>query len=486
MNTNSYIVSDKQIELDFQLAPFDLWATKVHVLMLSKQKIIEEKIAKNILTAIAEIEKELQSGKFKIDPDKGLHLTIEAKVIEKIDSDGFFMHTARSRNDQVWTAEMLYLREKALEVMDKLLKLLRLLKSLTEKHILTIMPGYTHMQPAKPTTLGQWNMAYFDMFSRCFDTLKYIYQKYNLCPLGAVESYGTSWPIDRSYTADMLGFESVWEIPQEAISSRGLPQLANLDGLQNIAIVISKIAADLLLFTTFEFGYVSLGDSTAVQMGAVTGSSIMPQKKNPDVLELLRSTAPQIIGYSSIVANLLSNLPMGYNRDVREVKQYLESGFSKVGDALELLTEVLKTMEVNKKKMYQSVIENYSLSTDLADYISQQKGLPYRKVYKLVGELVKEKISNKKSLTDLSAEELKELNLTNGELKMVFNPLEAVMKRKHIGGASKQVMKKIVRERKKKLNAYTNWIASAWMKINSAKEKTKEAITNFAVSDYYR
>ena len=243
-----------------------------------------------------------------------------------------------------------------------------------------------------------------------------------------------------------------------------------------MSIVISKIVVDLLLFTTFEFGYVSLGDGTAVQMGAVTGSSIMPQKKNPDVLELLRSTAPQVIGYGSIVANLLSGLPMGYNRDVREVKEFIESGFTKVGDALESLTEVLKTMEVNKKKMYQAVLQNYSLSTDLADYISQKKGLPYRKVYKLVGELVRDKISKNEALTDLSDMELKKLNLTPGELKMVLNPLEAVMKRKHIGGASKQVMEKIVRERKKKLNSYTNWIASAWVKINSAKEKTRKEI----------
>ena len=479
MKTNEFIVSKIQQTLDMNIAVYDLWATKVHVLMLLKQKIIEKKIAKNILAAISEIDKELQTGKFKIDPDRGLHLTIEAKVIEKIGHEGYFMHTARSRNDQVMTAEMLYLREKELNLADSLFMLLKTLLGLSEKHLLTVMPGYTHMQPAKPTTLGQWNMAYFDMFTRCFDTLKYIYQKYNLCPLGAVESYGTSWSIDRSYTADLLGFEGVWEIPQEAISSRGFPQLAYLDSFKNIAIAISKIAADLLLFTTFEFGYISLSEATATQMGAVTGSSIMPQKKNPDVLELLRSTAPQIIGYDSIAGNLLAGLPMGYNRDTREVKEYVESGFSKVGMALESLTQVLKTMEVNKEKMYQAVLQNYSLSTDLADYLAQKKGLPYRKVYKLVGELVRDKIFNKKSLADLSAQELKELNLTEGELKMVLNPLEAVMKRKHIGGASKQVMEKIVRERKKELNSYANWIKAAWLKIKSAKEKTGKEINEF-------
>jgi len=353
-------------------------------------------------------------------------------------------------------------------------------------HIETIMPGYTHMQPAKPTTFGQWCLAYNDMFIKCFENLEYIFDKYDLCPLGAAESYGTSWNVDRAYTARLLGFSKVWEIPQEAISSRGFPQLAYLGVLKDIAIVISKIACDLLLFTTFEFGYISLSDMTAQQMGSVTGSSIMPQKKNPDVLELLRSISSRVIGYESIVANLLSGLPMGYNRDTREVKEYIELGFTKVEQALESFTGVLQTIQVNKDRMYQSVVKNYSLSTDLADYLSQKKGLPYRKVYKLVGSIVKDKIVNKKTLSHLTAKELTEesgkidmyFNLTDGELKTVLNPLDAVMKRKHIGGASAPVMKKIVEERKKIFISYSNWIESTWVKINSAKEKTDETINN--------
>lgn len=458
------------------LVPYDLWATKVHVLMLAKQNIIRKGIAGKILNGLGEIEKEFQQGKFVIDPDKGLHLTIEAKLIEKIRDAGFFMHTARSRNDQVMTAELLFLREKVLYLSDKLLKLLKVLKDNAEKQIQTIMPGYTHMQPAKPTTFAQWCLAYFDMFEKCYVTLIYYFEKYNLCPLGSVESYGTSWPIDRKYAADLLGFTGVWEIPQEAISSRGFAQLGYLSALKDISIAISKIASDLLLFTTFEFGYVTLSSKNARQMGAVTGSSIMPQKKNPDILELLRSSAPQIIGYESIVANLLSGLPMGYNRDTREVKEYIESGFSKVEGALESLRQVMQTMQINKKKMHQSVLDNYSLSTDLADYRAQKKGLPYRKVYKQVGELVREKITNKESLTDLSAKELAEMNLTHNELKAVLNPLEAVMKRKHIGGAAVQVMEKIVRNRMKTLNSYANWIASAWEKIISCKKKTRKEI----------
>jgi len=486
MKTNEFIVSKTQQALDLNLVPYDLWATKVHVLMLVKQNIIEKSKARNILSALFEIGNEFKQGKFSIDPNKGLHLTIEAKVIEKIGDDGYFMHTARSRNDQVMTCEMLYLKEKALKMMKQLLDTQETLTAKATGHIETIMPGYTHMQPAKPTTFGQWCLAYNDMFIKCFENLEYIFDKYDLCPLGAAESYGTSWNVDRAYTARLLGFSKVWEIPQEAISSRGFPQLAYLGVLKDIAIVISKIACDLLLFTTFEFGYISLSDMTAQQMGSVTGSSIMPQKKNPDVLELLRSISSRVIGYESIVANLLSGLPMGYNRDTREVKEYIELGFTKVEQALESFTGVLQTIQVNKDRMYQSVVKNYSLSTDLADYLSQKKGLPYRKVYKLVGSIVKDKIVNKKTLSHLTAKELTEesgkidmyFNLTDGELKTVLNPLDAVMKRKHIGGASAPVMKKIVEERKKIFISYSNWIESTWVKINSAKEKTDETINN--------
>lgn len=488
MNTKKFIISDKQIELDMKLAPYDLWATKVHVLMLEKQKIIEKSCTKSILTALAEIEKEFNQGQFTIDQGCGLHLTIEAKVIEKIGNDGYFMHTARSRNDQVMTCELLYLRENVLGLMDQLISVQKTLINQATKHMKTIIPGYTHMQPAKPTTFGQWSLAYHGMFVKCFDTLQYFYDKYDLCPLGSVESYGTSWNIDRVYTANLLGFGSVWEIPQEVISSRGFPQLAYLGVLKDIAIVISKIASDLLLFTTFEFGYISLSEATAVQMGSVTGSSIMPQKKNPDVLELLRSMSSQVIGYETIVANLLSGLPMGYNRDSREVKEYIELGFSKVGNSLESLIDVLQTVKVNKEKMYQNVLKNYSLATDLSDYIAQKSGLPYRKVYTIVGSIVKEKIADEISITQLSAKEIMEfgkkmgvnVSLTDSELKAVLDPLLAIVKRKHIGGSSPSIMEKMINKRKKVLTDQSNWLKNMQNKISLAKKKTDLAIKNLS------
>ena len=457
MNTDAFIVSDKQIELDMKLVPFDLWAGKVHVLMLGKQKIIKKSVCIKIIKGLDEIEKEYKKGKFSIDPSLGLHLTVEKCLIEKIGEDGYFMHTGRSRNDQVMTEELLYLRERVLEVFSNLLKLLRSLIDSAEEHIMTVMPGYTHMQPAKPTTFGQWCLAYSDMLFQCAETLQYMFDKYNLSPLGSVESYGTSWPIDRSFSAKLLGFSKVWEIPQSAISSRGFAQLAYLGGLKDIAIVISKIASDLLLFNTFEYGYVDFSSKVAQQMGKVTGSSVMPQKKNPDALELLRSISPQVIGLESIVANLLSGLPMGYNRDTREVKEYMELGFEKITQSLNVLMTVIKNVKLNKEKMYKAVMENYSMATDLADNIAQKTGLPYRKVYKEVGETVKNKIKENILLTSL-------------------DPAQAILKRKHIGGSNPQVMKKMIKERKKLLSFNHLWVESNRDKIEKAKIMTQKEI----------
>lgn len=484
MKTDEFIISKTQQALDYNLVPYDLWATKAHILMLNKQKLIKSSATQNLLKALTEIEKEYNEGKFSIDNNLGLHLTIEAKVINKIDTNGYFMHTGKSRNDQIMTCELLYLKENIMSVCSGLIDIQKVLLDLGKKHIGTIMPGYTHMQPAKPTTFGQWSLSYLDMFTKCLHTLQYVFEKYDLCPLGAAESYGTSWNIDRKYTAALLGFLGVWEIPQEAISSRGFPQLAVLGVLKDIAIVISKVAADLLLFNTFEFGYIELPDELAKQMGSATGSSIMPQKKNPDVLELLRSTSPQIIGYESIIANILSSLPMGYNRDTREVKEYMNLGYTKTVNSLSMLTQVLKKININKDKMHKSVVDNYSLATDLTDYISQKSGIPYRKIYKLVGSLVKDKITKGIPITDIKTDGLQKLSqdlginisLSEEELQKVLDPLVAISKRIHTGGSAPSSMKQLIKSRIKLIKDYSYWLKTKELKIKNAKIKTNEEI----------
>jgi len=486
LGITDFIVSPKQMSLDMTMVPYDILGTTAHVLMLYKQKVIKKEEIKIILKALQKIEKEFKEGQFLINPNKGAQLSLEEKIIEKTGVVGFSVHTGRSRNDQVMTTEMLYLKEQILIVIQKLALIQKELFSLAQKHVYTVMPGYTHMQPAKPTTFGQWCLAYYYGFSKTLETVKHFYQLYDQNPLGACESYGTSWPIDRQYTTNLLGFKEPWEIPQDAISSRGFPQLGYLTALSEICLVASKLAQDLLLFNAFEFNLIALGDMVAQRMHPITGSSVMAQKKNPDALELIRSTAPQVSGFVSIVSNILSNLPMGYNRDSREVKEYIDLGLTKTLAMLNALEMVLNTIQVNKEQMKKSIIANYSLTTDLADYISQKNKVGYRLIYKIVGQVVNEKINSGKLLGDISvheiikkAEELKiKLIITEKELEELLDPQNAVAKRQHIGGSSPKSMNTSLNKVKTNIEELDLWLENKQKLVSISKEKIHKQIIN--------
>ena len=406
LSTAGYIVSQTQMSLDLKMVAFDLWGTTAHILMLHKQKIISDKNITSILKALLEINKEVKEGKFAIDPKKGAQLTLEAKIIEKIGDAAYSVHTGRSRNDQIMVTEMLYLKNEIIGLIKSFMPILTELFKLAKNNIYTIMPGYTHMQPAKPTTFGQWSLAYLNGFVKSIKTIEHYFNLYDINPLGACESYGTSWPLDREFTTKLLGFSKAWEIPQDAISSRGFVQLGYLTGMAEVCLVASKLAQDLILFDSFEYGMICLGDEVAQRLHPITGSSIMAQKKNPDVLELIRSTAPQVTGFVNIVANILGSLPMGYNRDSREVKEYIDLGLTKTKAMIKALEKVLTTLKIDKEKMLSQVENNYSLTTDLADYISQKSGVGYRLIYKIVGQVVDEAINNGKLLKEISADEI--------------------------------------------------------------------------------
>lgn len=455
--------------------------------MLYKQKILDVEKAKKILFALSEITKEIENKTFHIDPEKGAQLTLEANIIEKIGEAGKSLHTGRSRNDEIVTAEMLYYREKVLTIAGQIIATCNVLLTLVKKNQQTIMPGYTHMQPAKPTTVGQWALSYCNGMQRGLQTLMHYYNLFDMNPLGAAESYGTSWDIDRTYTGKLLGFSTVWEMPQDVISSRGTYQLGYLQGLSEVALIAGKLAQDLLLFNTFEYGFVDLGDAVAQRMHPITGSSIMAQKKNPDVLELIRATSPQIIGLTSIVANLISNLPMGYNRDARETKEYTVMGFTKTASMLSSLEKVIATILFNKEKMEQTVLENYSLTTELADFLAQQTGIGYRIIYKIIGEIVDIKIAEKKLITDITVKEIiqkaKEytvtLNINESELSHALNLSEVMQKRKHIGGASKKSMNIAIKNAYKNIVHIQRWLNEKKNKIASAKNQTEEIVKGF-------
>lgn len=486
LETACFIVSQAQLSLDLKMVSYDVQGTTAHVLMLNKQKIIDDKKTALIVKALKEIAQEVDQGKFIIDPKKGAQLTLEAKIIEKIGDVGYSVHTGRSRNDQIMVTEMLYLKNEMIQLIKSFVPILTELFKLAKNNVKTVMPGYTHMQPAKPTTFGQWSLAYLNGFLKSIKTIEHYFNLYDINPLGACESYGTSWPLDREFTAKLLGFSQVWEIPQDAISSRGFVQLGYLNGLGEVCLVASKLAQDLLLFDTFEYGMIGLGDEVAQRMHPITGSSVMAQKKNPDVLELIRSTASQVTGYANIVANILDSLPMGYNRDSREVKEYINLGLTKTKAMIKTLEKVLATIKIDKKKMQDAVEENYSLTTDLADFISQKSGVGYRLIYKIVGQVVDEAINNGKLLKEIKAKEIInkaiifdiKLQLTDKEIFKAIDPQTILEKRKHIGGSSSQSMNESLNKVKKEIEDISYWLKNQTKISEKAKEKIDMLVKN--------
>ncbi|OGE26411.1 argininosuccinate lyase [Candidatus Daviesbacteria bacterium RIFCSPHIGHO2_02_FULL_39_12] len=484
LETSTFIVSEQQITLDMEMVPFDLWGTKVHVLMLLKNKIIDPTAAEKCLKALSEIEEEFSRGKFTIDPEKGAQLTLEAKILEKAGDLAYSVHTGRSRNDQIMVTELLYLREQMLLISQEMISLLKSLLELTNKYQQTIMPGYTHMQPGKITTVGQWALSYLNTFLRTSETVKYYLNIYDMNPLGACESYGTSWSLDREFTTEYLGFTKVWELPQDVIGSRGFAQLGYLSALSEMCLVTSKIGEDLILFNTFEYGIVELGDEVSQRMHPITGSSVMAQKKNPDVLEIIRSTAPQVTGYWSIVANILSSLPMGYNRDARESKEYIHLGLIKTTAVIKTLQKIITTLKFDEKRMLELATTNYSLTTDLADYISQKTKIGYRMIYKIIGQIVEDAIENKKPLSQISAKQIAQtaqgfgldIKLSDKEILEAINPTTAISRRSNTGGSSLATMQKSIERARNEIKNHESWIKSKQEKIYKAYNKTDKLV----------
>ncbi|MBX7136979.1 MAG: argininosuccinate lyase [Oligoflexia bacterium] len=478
---SSLIVSDTQRALDLEMVPSDIWGTRAHVCMLAECGIIAKPQTQAILKALDQIETRLHAKQFEINPALGTQLTLEREVLELAGEEaGLSMHTARSRNDQVATCEALYLRDQTLSVFELGTALLAILLDKAAQHTTTIFPGYTHMQPGKPTVFAQYILTYHDSLARALDGLRYCLKKYDLCPLGSVESFGTSWPINREKTAKLLGFSAPWEITLDAIAHRGYLQLEILQALSQIGLTLGRISADFLLFSTHEFGFLQLGDSAAQRLHPITGSSVMAQKRNPDVLELVRATAPQILALAHGAAAVLEGLPSGYNRDSRELKEYIAMGLRKIRGALAATTVVLRDIEVNAERTHAAVVENYSLTTDLADCVAQKCGLPYRLVYKIVGQCVDQLMSKKLPLSKLAAGDLEiaakakgiELKISQQELTEVLRPESAVARRLHTGAPSAEQLQKQLRSRKSALKQLSDYCTVEQDKVRDAKQAT--------------
>lgn len=390
----------ESISFDYRLWKYDIQGSIAHVKMLAKQKIIKKDIASKIIKGLNEISDEIKSNRFKFKKElEDIHMNIESALIEKIGEIGGMLHTARSRNDQIALDIRLYLRDETKEIIKLIKQTQSIFLNVAQKHLKTIMPGYTHMQHAQPILLSHHLLSYVEMLQRDVERLKDSLKRTNRLPLGACALAGTSLPIDRSYVAKLLNFKSILNNSIDAVSDRDFI----IEFLSTCSIIImhlSRLSEEFILWCTDEFKFIELPDSFA------TGSSIMPQKKNPDVLELIRAKTGRIYANLLNLLTIMKALPLSYNRDLQEDKIPLFDTVDTVKSCLGTLIELLPNIKFNVEIMRQSASKGYTTATDIAEYLVR-KGLPFRKAHHITGKLISYCISKNKDIGSLSLKEFK-------------------------------------------------------------------------------
>ena len=463
---DAFVASAEQRDIDMMLAPYDCWGTAAHVRTLQRSGVVDADAMERVLRALRDIDVSASSGQFAYDSRLGAQLSLEKLVVGIVGEDvGYRVHTGRSRNDQVVTAQRLHLRDTLVSAVDELIACAATLIERAASTGDVVMPGYTHMQPARPTSFGQWCAAHADLLLRDLERLQSVYRLHNRSPLGAAESYGTSWPLDREYTARLLAFDGVEEIPLFAVGGRGEAEADTLHGITMAAIHLSRLAQDLLLFTTFEYGFAELGADAAIRMGALTGSSIMPQKRNPDVLELVRALPAKTLAALVQSLDLMKGLPLSYNRDSRESKGLVMPAATGVRDCARHVGIVISDLVLRPDRMRAIVDANYSMATELAEHCAQVSGIPYRTMYRIVGEAVDALIRANRPLAAITAKDLAEsaqrrgvvLTVSDADVERALDPVAALERRNNEGGASRSRMATWVAARRTRVGEHRDW-----------------------------
>ncbi len=432
------------IDIDKRLYKEDIDGSIAHTEMLFKQKIIPFKIKNKIIYGLQKIEKEISKNKFEFHKKyEDIHMNIEKRLFEIIGDEAGYIHTGRSRNDQVITDLKIWIRKTTNEINIHLDKIIKSSIKIAEKNIETVMPGLTHLKNAQPISLGHYFMAYVEIFRR--DKKKFLKNLENLdeCPLGAAALTGTSFNIDRHYTAKKLGFKQPTNNSIDTVSDRDFV----LDFLFSISVCsmhISRIAEELILWNSDGFNLINLNDKI------VTGSSIMPQKKNPDTIEFLRGKTGSTFGNLLSMLTILKGLPLSYFKDLQDDKELVFRSKDILINSLKILNEVLKNISPNKKEMYNLADSGFSTATDLADYLVKNHGMSFRSAYQKTAAIVNFAEKKKKKLSDLKIEELKKIEpkLTINVLK-VFNLRYSINSKKSYGGTSFENIKKMIMKYKK-------------------------------------
>lgn len=416
------------ISFDQKLAKFDLIGSLAHVKMLGQTGILTLEESKKIQEGLQSLLEELEAGKLHFDiSNEDVHMNMEVLLTEKLGPLAGKLHTARSRNDQVATDMHLYLKEQLTHVLDKLAHLKSVLLGLAENHVETIMPGYTHLQHAQPISFAHHLMAYYNMFQRDSERFEFNQKHTDLCPLGAAALAGTTFPIDRQLSSDLLGFQQPYTNSLDAVSDRDFI-LEFLSNASMLMMHMSRFCEEIINWCSFEYQYITLSDTFT------TGSSIMPQKKNPDMAELIRGKTGRVYGHLSGLLTVMKSLPLAYNKDLQEDKEGMFDTVETILNSLDVLAGMLSSLQVNKDKMKQSTEKDFSNATELADYLAE-KGLPFREAHEVVGRLVLDSIKHGKNIQDWSLEELKAYHpLIEEDIYVYLRPETAVQRRHSLGG----------------------------------------------------
>ena len=431
---------NSSIKFDHKMYKHDIKGSMAHAKMLSKQGIIGEDDKEKILKGLEEILEDIESGNLKLDPNaEDIHMFVEAELTKRIGQSGKKLHTARSRNDQVALDIKMYLKDAILEIQKELKELIATFVEKAEENTKTIMPGYTHLQRAQPVTFGHHLMAYVEMFLRDEERLSQTYNRMDVSPIGSCALAGTTYNLDREYEAKELGFASVTNNSLDGVSDRDYV-IELLSDISMIMMHLSRISEEIVMWSSWEFKFVELDDAFA------TGSSIMPQKKNPDITELIRGKTGRVYGDLMAMLTVMKGTPLAYNKDMQEDKEAIFDALDTVNLCITTLNPLVKTMTVLKDNMKKAAAKGFINATDCADYLVE-KGIPFRDAYKITGSLVKYCIKNDTTLENLKLEEFKEYSdKFEEDVYEAIDLINCVNKRNVVGGpAAEQVMKQIER-----------------------------------------
>ena len=420
------------IRFDQKLAAYDIEGSLAHVEMLKACKIIPAGDADKIAEGLQIVLKKIESGEAELTEEhEDIHMNVEKLLIEEVGTVGGKLHTGRSRNDQVALDMRLYLHDAIGTIIQLLIDVERALISQAKANLDTVMPGYTHLQRAQPVLFGHHMMAYVFMFQRDVERLTDSLKRVNKSPLGAGALAGTTFPIDRQFVAERLGFDGICENSLDAVSDRDFV-VEFLSNASLIAMHLSRLCEEFVQWSSAEFNFIELDDSFT------TGSSMMPQKKNPDVAELVRGKTGRVYGHLMGMLTTLKGLPLAYNKDMQEDKEGMFDTFETLKGALALFAPMIETMQVKQENMYQAVTNDFSNATDLADYLVE-KGMPFRESHAIVGQVVLNCIQNGKYLLDLTLDEFKSFSeLIDVDIFDVLRPETVVNARDVAGGTARK------------------------------------------------